>query len=51
MNPVFVVPAVLAVVFAAFFIGKFYQTFAAVQSDEYEHDGNQTTKIRHEANL
>ena len=51
MNPVFVLPAILAVAFAAYFTFKFYHTFAADQSDEYEHDGNQTTKIRHEANL
>ena len=51
MNPVFVLPAIVVVAFSAFFTFKYYHTFAADQLDEYEHDGNQTTKIRHEANL
>ena len=51
MNTIYVVPALIIVFIVVFFIGNLRQSFAATESDEYEHDGNQTTRIRHEANL
>ena len=51
MDSTLIAPAVVVILMVAYFLGRYYQSFVAEESEEYEHDGNQSTRIRHEANL
>jgi hypothetical protein len=50
MNPVFLVPAAMVAVFVGYYVVRHMRSISGGE-DDYEHDGEQTTKIRHEANL
>jgi hypothetical protein len=51
MNPAFVAPFVIILVTAGYFMHKLRNFFLGSESEDYEHDENQTTRIRHEAGL
>jgi hypothetical protein len=50
MNPVFLVPAAMVAVFVGYYVMRHLHSRSG-GDDDYERDGDQTTKIRHEANL
>ena len=51
MDSTLIAPALVIVLILIYIIGRYYQTLSAPESDDHEYDGNQSTRIRHEANL
>jgi hypothetical protein len=51
MIPIFIAPFVIVILLLSWFVGNYFIFFVRDGGDDYEHDGNQSTRIRHEWNL